>query len=172
MSKKPQPLSPQKRHFSTKRFWLISLAAIVFIIGICAGTSLYDTYRDRPLAKGLDYVGRDYNSGCLPFRILCTGPETEFLFYATEINPVDVVDLFPGWKLDRQAEGLWHLPGGQTDEHAYLLVSTDGANNAAFSHFSHKDRVTSELHLLSTNKPYLIMVDKDEYTALRQIRSD
>ncbi len=173
MPKKPQAPSPHHKLSSYKKFWIIFTSSILLIIGILLGTSLYETYHDRPLAKGLDYIGRDYNSGCLPFRILCTGPESEFLFYATNVKPEDVAGLFPGWKLEGKGESLWYLPQVQVDILVFSLVSNDGTRLvAAYDYFSDKDPAIRQLNLLPSDKKYLIMVDSEKYKILHQAASE
>ncbi len=169
MPKKPQATSPRHKLSSYKKFWLIFASSIVVIIGILLGSSLYETYHDRPLAKELQYVGREYNSGCSLFRIICASPESEFLYYATEKKPDDVVGLFPGWKLENKQESLWPLAKDRIEDIVYSLVSADGTRLATgYYYFPNKNQMTNELHLLPTTKPYIIMVNREEYDILRQ----
>ncbi len=173
MPKKPQAPSPRHKLSSYKKFWLIFASGIIVIIGILLGSSLYETYHNRPLTKGLDYVGRQYNSGCLPFRILCTGPETEFLFYATDVKPENVGDLFPGWKIESKQDSLWYLPKTQVENVLFSLTSPkDTQLKAGYYYFPDKKLPTQELNLLPNSKSYIIMIDREEYNVLSQAGSN
>ncbi len=171
MPKKPQASSSRQKLSSYKKFWLIFAGSIIILLSTVLGFSLYETYHDRPLAKGLDYVGREYNSGCLPFRIFCTSPETEYLYYATDINPDEVLTSFSGWRLESKKKGAWEFPKEQAQHYTYNLVASDGSL-AAYSYFPDKEQANRVVQLLPSKKQYIIMVNREEYNTLRRIRSD
>lgn len=169
MSKKPQTPSSDKHSFSLKKFWLIFFLSITLaLIIVSVGTSLYDTYHDRPLAKGLNYIGREYNSGCLPLRILCTSPESEFLYYATDIEPDKVVGLFPGWRVEKVGEENIPIPSYKGSARYYVLRSLDSQRSAGFAYFLNSEAVRSDFKLLPTQKQYTIGFDLVDYEKLHE----
>lgn len=59
----------------------------------------WDTYRDRPLAEGFTYIGRDYQPGC-NLIFTCGMAYRNVLFYATDVGPEDAIGQFPGWSAE------------------------------------------------------------------------
>jgi hypothetical protein len=168
MSKTQTQSLLHKKPSSTKKFWLITLCVVLGVVGITIGKSLYDTYSDRPLAKGLEFIGREYNSGCAPFRILCYGPESEFLFYATEINPDEVINLFPGWKVEKVGEENIPIPSYMGKARYYVLRSEDNHKSAGFAYFFNTNAVRADFKLLPNQKTSTLRFDRASYEALRQ----
>lgn len=141
--------------------------AIFVIMGVLLGKSLYDTYRDRPLANGLQYTGRDYNSPC--FLGQCYGPTTENYYYATDIKPDDIVKQFPGWKVnevDKGDEKLWNQDTSYTV--GYNLTNPSSGAHAFYEHIADNNKVTSASHLIKTNKKYIILIPREDYDILRK----
>ncbi len=168
MSSTPKK-QPAKKRFNIKKFLLITVSIALILIALFFGKQYYDTYHDRPLAKGLQYVGRDYNNPC--FFGQCYGPETEILYYATDIEPKGIVKLFPGWKVKKVNEGtsiLWHNKRDASRKRAYTLEKQLNGDIGVYRYLIDKDKVISDSRLLPTNKKYIIQVWRDSYDKLRQ----
>lgn len=152
-----------------KQFLLIgSIVLLIFVmVGILWGKSYYDTYHDRPLASGLQYVGRNYNSPC--YLGTCYGPTTEIYYYATDIKPDDVVKQFPGWKIDKVDKGdekLWNQDTSYTE--GYNLTNPSSGTQAFYEYIADNNKVISASHLIKTNKKYIILIPREDYDILRK----
>ena len=167
------PLFRKKRIHFNKRFWMFTGVTIIALVAGYFGKSYYDTYHDRPLAKGLQYIGRYYNSPC--FFGQCYGPTTEAYYYATDIKPQDVVKLFPGWKVDKAIATKSGIGRDSIiSSIGYNLVRTKTGTSSFYRYIADKEKVTEEKHLLSSDKRYIIEIwsedsnGYDNYSVLRQ----
>lgn len=126
-----------------------------------------ETYRNRPLAAGLKYIGRDYNHPYVPF-VGDVGPTTEIYYYATDVEPKSVVKLFPGWEvkeITRINRSLWNSQQS-SDIHGYNLVNAKTGEQATYSHILDKDAVISASKLRPTEKKYIIRIWRSSYDTL------
>ncbi len=155
-----------QKHLNIKKFLLITFSVVVGLIALFFAKQYYDTYHDRPLAKGLQYVGRDYNNPC--FFGQCYGPETETYYYATDIEPKGIVKLFPGWKVGETGESYIFLRDGTTtDSRGYNIVNSKLNKNSFYSHVLDKGLVTKKSSLLSNSKAFIISISREDYDLLR-----
>lgn len=151
----------------SKKFWIIAGVIILVLVAGYFGKSYWDTYHDRPLADGLQYIGRDYNSPC--FLGDCYGPTTEIYYYATNIEPKDVVKLFPNVRLVEVTHvnrSLWNNKGS-SEVYGYNFKTHDGALGG-YSHVVDKNAVISASRLLPTDKAHIIKIRKDSYDKLHE----
>ncbi|MGB4762135.1 MAG: hypothetical protein WBP12_02125 [Candidatus Saccharimonas sp.] len=150
---------------------LITAATIVAFaaIALFVVKPLYDTYHDRPLADGLDYIGRDYSTACIPM-LRCFGPTTESLYYATDIPPDEVVALLKGWEVTSVIEAEDYLRGQQATSwgKGYQLKGEASDITSYYGYIADKPAVTKASRLLPTNKKYIIVINGDDYEMLRQ----
>ncbi len=164
----------QKRSF--KKVWVIIsciTAVILIFFGAFLGKSFYDTYHDRPLANGLQYLGRNYNSPC--YLGQCYGPTSEAYYYGTNVKPEDIVDLFPGWKIDKTGttdETIWDS-NDESNITYYNLVNTKTGKESSYEYIANKQVAMQAGHLLANDKKYIIRIWSDDsngynnYAALR-----
>lgn len=156
----------KRKHFN-KTPWLIAIAIVALLVAGYFGKVYCDTYHNRPLADGLQYVGRDYSSGCAIeiIKFMCTSPKTEYLYYATDVEPKDVVKLFPGWKVEK----VLHVRQGLNDNKsssevdAYNLINRQSGDAGYFGYIKDKKAVTSASQLLSSDKKFIISINARDY---------
>lgn len=143
---------------------LLLVLAAVFV-----AKPIYDEYHDRPLTAGVQYIGRDYHTGCVPM-FGCFGPTTEYLYYSTNISPRDLVSSFSGWKLAEVSTGktiLWDREFESESEY-YTISNTTSQQSLTYIYIKDKNLVSRVSKLLPTDKKYIIQIDKDDYTMLRK----
>ncbi len=162
--------SPKKGKKTFKKLLIIIgyvTTIIIAIVGVFLGKSLYDTYHDRPLADGLQYIGRDYNSPC--YFGTCYGPTTETYYYATDIVPDDIIKLFPDWKVEEAIKGDEVLRNQDTSYTVgYNLINSRSGAHAFYEYIANSTKTISTSHLIKTDKKYIIFIPREDYDTLRK----
>ena len=166
---KTKSKSNQKQHKFNKKYWIITGVIIALMMGYF-GKSYWDTYHDRPLAKGLQYIGRDYSSGCAIaiIKFICTSPETEYLYYGTDIEPKNVVKLFLGWKVEKVLHVRQDLNDNRNSSEvdAYNLINRQSGDTGYFGYIKDKKAVISASRLLPSDKKFIISINVRDYDKL------
>lgn len=151
------------------RVIIILICLAVAALGLFVLLPLYDTYRNRPLADGLQYVGRDYNTACLPV-LGCFGTTTENLYYATNTPPDKVINQLDGWKVTDTHHAVDELWGSQETSNAtgYQIKNTASDETSYYGYIEDKAAVTKASRLLPNDKRYIIVIRGQDYEMLRQ----
>ncbi len=166
----PQPTQTSKNILlASRKLWIILGIIVLIVIGFAA-KQLYDTYHDRPLATGMQYVGRDFSSGCLIglLKFGCDYAYSESFYYATDTPPMNIIRLFPGWKIEKVKDDKQVLRNGLISDSVGYWITNKTSNRKSFYEYIHnKADVISASHLLKTDKKYIIVVPKEDYDQLR-----
>lgn len=138
---------------------LLGITIGVFaIVGLFKIYGYWDNYRDRPLADGFTYVGRDYESGCDLF--ICMGSRNEALYYATDVEPEDLDKIFEKWRIKNYfsiEDNSIHI--GQSYRCVNLVKlghEGDTGTSTSACYVQDTGRAYKDLHLHNMHKKYLI----------------
>ncbi len=155
---------------------LTIIGSVIFLgFGIFFSVKAYDhyeTYRDRPLAEGYEYVGRDYRDSCIIrfIRIdyLCHVMEVEEYYFATDNPPEELAVKIPGWSVGERSTNqvyLWDNSLSPT-EVFNIYGTTNGAPHASYVSYLDHEAVIRASNLKNTEKKYIISISKDAYEKL------
>lgn len=144
---------------------VLSSLLLLILLVLFAIKPLYDEYHDRPLAANMQYIGRDYNSGCILI-FGCFGPTTETFYYATDSDPTEVLESLSGWRIESKTEGTHYTPDSVVDAIGYNLVSNNG-KQANITYIPNKKEISQVSKLLPTSKEYILSVSHEDYDKLR-----
>lgn len=155
---------------------LLSIAIGVFaIVGLFKLYGYWDNYRDRPLAEGFTYVGRDYESGCDLF--ICMGSRNEALYYATDVEPEDAAMHFTGWSLNdlnREVDTYSTVQDYQKASSSYVCsdlvkgvaIQDKYSNRANICYAKHPSASYELYNLKPIHKKHLVSVGPNSYERL------
>ena len=173
MPSKKQTQPKKKKPFYKKSWPIVTIVLLVislvaaFLVVNQSQAAYDETYRDRPLAVGLEYIGRDYNHPYVPF-VGDVGPTTEIYYYATDTEPKDVVKLFPKWKIEevkRERRGL--QDDNVSDAYKYTLINETSGRRSAYTHIVDTSSVIKASKLKDSHRKYIIQIWRQEYDELR-----
>ncbi len=142
------------RTLTKKQLFFVILAALFGILVY----NLWLEYHPRPLADGFTYVGRDYNSGCAVFKLDCWSPETETLYYATDVEPTDAMKKFVGWEMKGTQMGA-------SSSSTVYTFSNQRSNDQSFGieYMTDQQSAPKSPFFLPFGGKYLVSISKEGY---------
>ena len=146
---------------------LVLVAAYALAHNIWIHNREVEDYKQKPLVSGVDFLKREYTSGCLALDlIMCTlGPEMTYYYYETDLSLQELIISFPGWKGDLPKDTVafeWPIliTNSQTGQEARMRY----INDPKYFKTLLKD---TGLHV-SENTKALVRISKDDYQKLTQ----
>lgn len=155
-------------------FAIVGLVAIpAILIGAQMIYSHHETYKDRPLANGYQYIGRDYQNPCLVNYMTvgmgCFIAETDSYYFATNHDPATLTSSIPGWQLGANGETerkIWKQPNIFTKIHYYNAYNTKDLTHIYYEAYSDTQLIIKNSQLQQTDTRYIILVSRDDYEKL------
>ena len=156
---------------------LTIIGSVIFLgFGIFFSVKAYDhyeTYRDRPLAEGYEYVGRDYTSNCfinfIKIHSLCFIAETDRYYYTTDSDPADLIKTAPKWAMGSNGESkrsVWNDPNTFTKAHYYNADNIQSGEHIYYEALYDTKAVTKASNLKPSDKRYIVSIDRQYYEKL------
>lgn len=138
---------------------LVLVAAYALAHNIWIHNREVEDYRQKPLVSGVDFLKRNYTSGCLALDlIMCNlGPEMTYYYYETDLTAEELANSFPEWQLKEPIE------------HKYILLTNSSNEDVSLKYDTLKTQIDTYkrgVGIKSVSKKAIVSLSAEDYQKL------